>query len=107
MKRVHMLPLFAALFAVFAFACATASADDKPGTHEGTVVKAENGKLTMTGKDDKREHSHDVPATAKVTCDGKECKLEDLKKGYTVKVTIEKKDNRNVVTKIDAKKVTS
>ncbi len=104
MKRVQLLSLFVAALAVVAFVGVPAFADDKAGTHEGTVVKAENGKLTMTGKDDKREHSHDVPATAKITCDGKECKLDELKRGQTVKVTVEKKDNKNVITKIEAKK---
>lgn len=104
MKRMHLLSVAVMAMAVLALASASAFADDKPGTHEGTVVKAENGKLTMTGKEDKREHSHDVPASAKITCDGKDCKLDDLKRGYTVKVTIEKKDSKNVVSKIEAKK---
>jgi hypothetical protein len=103
MRRV-LLPLFAVTLALMVFASAPVLADDKPGTHEGTVVKAENGKLTMMSKDTKREHSHDIPATAKITCDGKDCKLEDLKKGYNVRVTVEKQGERNVVTRIDARK---
>lgn len=78
--------------------------DEKPGTHEGKVVKAEAGKLTMTDNDGKKEHTHTVPADAKVTCDGKECKVEELKAGSTVKVTTEKKGDKVVVTKIEAKK---
>jgi hypothetical protein len=70
-------------------------------THEGKVVTAGNGKLTMTGKDAAQQHTHNVPADVKITCDGKECKLEDLKAGYQLKVTT--KDDGKTVTKIEAK----
>lgn len=102
MLRRTLLVLAAAAFVVFA---APAFADDeKPGTHEGKVVKAEAGKLTMTDKDGKNQHTHTVPADAKVTCDGKDCKVEDLKAGYKVKVTTEKKGEKVQVTKIEAEK---
>jgi hypothetical protein len=94
-----------AAVAVFALALNPLQADDtKPGTHEGKVVKAEAGKLTMTDKDGKKEHTHTVPATAKVTCDGKDCKLADLKPGCSVKVTTEKKEDKVVVVSVEAKK---
>jgi formylmethanofuran dehydrogenase subunit D len=60
-------------------------AQDK--THEGTVVSAAEGKLVMTDKGGKDEHTHMIAATTKVTLDGKAAKLEDLKKGDSVKVT--------------------
>jgi hypothetical protein len=78
--------------------------DEKPGTHEGKVVKTEAGKLTMTDKDGKNEHTHAIGADAKITLDGKESKLADLKVGYPVKVTVEKKGDKNVVTKVEATK---
>lgn len=97
-----------AAVAVLALALNPLLADDtkdtKPGTHEGKVVKAEAGKLTMTDKDGKNEHTHTIPAGAKVTCDGKECKVEDLKPGSTVKVTTEKKEDKVVVVSVEAKK---
>ncbi len=43
---------------------------------------------------------------AKITCDGKDCKLDDLKKGQTVTVTIEKQGDDTVATKIEAKTAT-
>jgi Cu/Ag efflux protein CusF len=87
--------------AAFAFCATPAFAEDvKPGTHEGKVVKAADGKLTMTDKDNK-QHTHAVGADVKITVDGKEAKLEDLKAGSTVKVTAEKKDDKVVVTKIE------
>jgi Cu/Ag efflux protein CusF len=78
--------------------------DEQPGTHEGKVVKAEVGKLTMTDKDGKNEHTHMIGPDAKITVDGKESKLTDLKAGYPVKVIIEKQGDKNVVTKVEATK---
>jgi uncharacterized protein (TIGR03000 family) len=81
----------------------SASADKKSeNSHEGKVVKAVDGKLTMTGKDGSK-HTHDVPATAAITRDGKTSKLEDLKEGDMVTVTMSKDDKgKDLVTKIEA-----
>ena len=68
------------------------------GTAEGTVVKAADGKLTIQGKDNK-EHTCNVAKDATITCDGKECKLADLKPGTRVRVTLAK----NMATKVEAK----
>ena len=70
---------------------AWATADDKGDTHTGMVVSIGAGKLTMSDKDGKNEHTHDVAKDAKITLNNKECKLEDLKKGTTVKVTMKDK----------------
>jgi hypothetical protein len=59
----------------------------KEMTHEGTVVSATAKKLVMKAKGDAKEHEHTLAANAKVTCDGKDCKLEDLKSGLRVRVT--------------------
>jgi Cu/Ag efflux protein CusF len=91
-----------AAVAAFAFWATPAFAEDvKPGTHEGKVVKAEKGKLVMTDKDNK-EHTHAIGADVKITVDGKEAKLEDLKAGAKIKVTAEKKEDKVVVTKIES-----
>lgn len=103
MVRRTLFALAAVAFVVFA---SPAIADEeKPGTHEGKVVKAEAGKLTMTDKDGKNEHAHAVPADAKVSCDGKDCKVEDLKPGTKVKVTTEKVGDKVVVTKVEGNTV--
>jgi len=69
--------------------------------HEGIVVSAKDDKLTMTDMNGKNEHSHNVSRYTLITLDGEKAKLDDLKKGYTVKVTtsIDEKD----VIKIEAK----
>lgn len=70
----------------------TVSAAAEEETHEGILVSAGADTLTMTDKDGKNQQTHTVAVDAKITCDGKECKLEDLKKGITLKVTTKKGD---------------
>jgi hypothetical protein len=90
-----------AALALTFFLSQAARADEK--THEGKIVKAGDGKLTMTGKDGKKEHTHNVANNAKITCDGKECKLEDLKAGCSVKVTTKPDEKDKIVAiKIEA-----
>jgi hypothetical protein len=74
-----------------------ATAGDK-NTHEGKVVSVKGDKLTMEAKNGK-EHTHDVALNAKITCDGKECKLVDLKTGTRILVTV---DDTNHATRIQA-----
>lgn len=93
------LPLFLVALALALLVSAPIVADDM---HEGKIVKAGDGKLIMTDKDGKNEHTHDVAADAKIMLDGKDVKLEDLKKGYTVKVTT-KEGAKKVATRIEAK----
>jgi hypothetical protein len=100
LKRIFAV----AIVAAFVAWVGPVSAEDlKAGTHEGKVVKVEAGKLTMTDKDGKNEHTHAIPADAKITLDGKASKLEDLKAGQSVKVTVEKKDEKLSIVSIDAK----
>jgi len=74
------------------------AAEDK--VHEATVVKAGDGKITLTMKGDDQKHTHDVAKDAKITLDDKTVKLEELKEGLSVKVTM---DDKSVVTKIEAR----
>jgi len=97
--KLRTLPLIVAALAFVLLAYAPVRAEDGD-THDGTVVKAADGKLTMTGKDGK-EHSHAISEDVKISCDGKKCKLEDLKEGTKVKVTTKKDGEKIVVTRID------
>jgi hypothetical protein len=98
----RVLPLFVAVLALILLGGGVAVAQDKD-THEGTVVKAGNGKLVMTEKGSKTEHTHTIAPDAKILCDGKECKLEDLQKGYFVKVTT-KPNDKTVAIRVEAHK---
>jgi hypothetical protein len=62
-----------------------ALADDKSDKkmQEGAVVSAGSGKLTIKDTNN-TEHSYSVDNSVKVTVDGKNAKLEDLKKGMKV-----------------------
>ena len=67
--------------------------------HEVTVVKAGDGKITMTMKGDEKKHTHDVAKAAMITLDGKKITLKELKEGFPAKVTL---DDEFVVHKIEA-----
>lgn len=91
------VPLFLFAIAVAIFATQPAFAEDK--THDGSIVSAGAGKLTMTMTGDDKKHTHDVAKDAKISLDGKAAKLEDLKAGFHVKVTI---DDKNIAKAIEA-----
>jgi len=96
----RVLPLLAILALVCLVSAPARAADEK--TVEGTVVSAGKGKLTIEGAKDKKEHSCMVAKDAKITCNGKECKLDELKKGAKVKVTVEGEGKKAKATKIEA-----
>jgi hypothetical protein len=70
---------------VVALVAGFAQAADK--THDGLIVSVAEGKLVMSDADGKNEHTHNIGLTTKITLNGKEAKLADLKKGDKVKVT--------------------
>ena len=67
-------------------------------TDEGKVVRVTENNLTMADKDGKHEHTHAVARDTKVTLDGKECKLEDIKPGMRVRVTTKEGDKDHTVS---------
>lgn len=95
-----MLRCVLPVVAILALLCLIAAPASAADTAEGTVVKAADGKLTIADKD-KKEHSCTVAKDAKISCDGKVCKLEDLKKGVKVKVTLEGTGDKAMATKIE------
>jgi Ni/Co efflux regulator RcnB len=104
-KRImvyRILPRFLAALALVLFVAApqAAAQADQADSHEGKVVSVTGNKLVMTGKDGK-EHSHTLSADAKVTCDSKACKAEDLKPGQKIRVTTKKGDTQTAV-KVEA-----
>jgi hypothetical protein len=104
--------LSGSLLALFAGTWAPAQQRDQAGadkaaanTHEGTVVSVKDDKLVMQGKAQPaqvaREHTHLLAPGAKVTCDGKECRLDDFKAGQKVRVTT-KAGDQTVATRVEA-----
>jgi hypothetical protein len=98
LPRALSLSLLVLIVSLFLTAPALA---DKEQTHECVVVKAGDGKITVSKGE--KEHSAPVAGDAKITLDGKDCKLEDLKKDYKVKLTLRFKEGEGVVVvKLDA-----
>jgi hypothetical protein len=100
----RVLFLLLAALALVCFLGQPAVADDKAekgDTHEGTIVSVTATKLIMKKTGEETEHEHTMADNAKITCDGKECKLEDLKPGQKVRVTI-KKGEKGIATKVEA-----
>jgi hypothetical protein len=100
----RVLPLFLVAVALMLFAGLPVSAAQQgqpANTHEGTVVSVAGDKLIMRMKDQKEEHTHTLAPNAKVTCDGRDCKLTDLRPGLKIKVTT-KPDDKTTAVKIEA-----
>ncbi len=74
-------------------------------SHDGKVVSitaganGADGKLVMTDKDGKQEHTHAISKTVKITLDKKDVVLTELKTGDAVKVTT---DDNGIVTAVAA-----
>jgi hypothetical protein len=100
-RRVFVVAAVTAVWMVPVFA------DETPGTHEGKVVMAGGGKLVMADKGGKNQHTYTVGSDTNITLDGKAAKLEDLKVGFAVRVTAEKKGDKVMATRIEAKNVDS
>lgn len=96
----RMFPLAALALALFVGGPALAAKAADEATHDGKVVSVTGDTMVMTDKDGK-EHTHTVAADAKVTCDGKECKIKELKPGMKIRVTT-KKDDKKAATRIEA-----
>jgi hypothetical protein len=80
----HAVTCLMVVFVLSLVASYTQAADK---IHDGTVVSVAEGKLVMSDKEGKNEHTHAIGLTTKITLNGKEAKLADLKKGDAVKVT--------------------
>jgi hypothetical protein len=107
MRRV--LSLTAAL-AVVLFVGAAVAADktdkDKDNTGStvtGTVSKVSSDSITVTDSNGK-DHMLTIAKDAKITCDGKDCKLADLDPSKVKSVTVTlNTDDKTKADKIEAK----
>lgn len=64
------------------------------------VVKVEGDRLFVS-KDGGSEHSAPVASDVKITVDGKNTKLADLKSGTKIKLTVQKGDGKITIMKIE------
>lgn len=92
--------LFAAA-AALALVCGNAPAAEEKTIDNCKVVKVDGTKLTIE-REPGKEHTAEVAADAKITADGKDVKLADLKVGTRVKVTVKKEDAKLTITKVEA-----
>jgi hypothetical protein len=69
---------------------------------DAKVVKVDGDKLTSTSEKGV-DHQYTVAKDAKVTCDGKDSKLSELKAGSTIRMTM-CKDDKNKVLAVDCGK---
>ncbi len=82
---------------------ATAGSALAEGTQEGTIVsvkadaKDDLRQIVMTDQAGKKEMTFTVAASAKVTIDEKDAELKDLRKGDSVKVTLDESDKVTAV----------
>lgn len=69
--------------------------------HDGMVVSTVDDTLMMKSGAEGNEHSHELLKDARVTLDGKSCRLSDLKKGISIRVTTDDAFSA-VATRIEA-----
>jgi hypothetical protein len=100
-KRAVVLALAVMVLALFSLGVQAQPPDQKDLTHEGKVVSITGNKLVMTDKDGKNEHTMNVETTARIFCDGKVCKLADLKPGLKIRVTT-KPGEKTTAVKVEA-----
>ena len=72
----------------------------KVHVREATVVKADDGKITLTMKGSDQKHIHEVAKDSTIALDDKKAKLEELKDGFSANVTI---NDKLVITNIEAR----
>jgi hypothetical protein len=101
----YLIALALALFVGTPVRADKDKAAERGDRHEGTVVSVTADTLVMKGNaedgEEARKHSHTLADNARVLCDGKECKLEDLKAGQKVRVTTQKGD-KGIAVRVEA-----
>ncbi len=69
-------------------------------THQGKVISVSGNRVTSTC-DNGQQHVHTVGKDTRVTCDGQNSKVADLKSGDSIRVTM---SDKNIVVSIDSGK---
>lgn len=101
MYRMLSLAMVLVALVLFVGVDVRAQVKDDPNTHTGKFLSATGKTFKMEDKGGK-EHSHTLAATAKVIgLDGKEIRLDDLKRGQEIRVTT-KEGDRTTALKVEA-----
>ena len=95
-----MFRLFSILLVGLVLAGMAAAAVDE--VHEGKVIAATEGKITIQDKDGNSE-VFTVAPDAKITLDGKAVKLEEVANGSMVKATVKTTGDKKIATIVEAK----
>lgn len=94
-----MFRLFTIILVGLALSSVAIAADE---VHEGKVLLAKDGKITLQDKDGNSE-VFAVAADAKITLDGKTAKLVEIASGNVAKVTVKTAGDKKTATVIEAK----
>jgi hypothetical protein len=98
--RTLAMGLMAVALIVLASGASVLAAEQAKDTHTGTFVSVKGNQITMKDKAGK-EHTHTLSPEAKIFgADGKECRVDDLREGQTIRVTT-KADDKTVAVKIE------
>lgn len=74
-----------------------------PQVHEGMVVSASTGQLSMRAADGK-EHMFKTNDMTRITVNGKPGKLEDLKSGMAIRVMLDAMKQVTAISTVDDRK---
>jgi hypothetical protein len=94
-----MFRLFSILLVSLILTSTSIAADE---VHEGKILLAKDGKITLQDKDGNSE-VFAVAADAKITLDGKPANLGDLANGNVAKVTVKTVGDKKTAIAIEAK----
>jgi len=71
-------------------------------SHEGLVVSAKDGALTMTDVNGSNKHTHNIAKDVNIQLNGKAATLNDLHQGDFVTVTVNDRDGKDFVAAVHA-----
>ncbi|WP_425617354.1 hypothetical protein NA78x_001028 [Anatilimnocola sp. NA78] len=106
MLRFTGMLLFVALTGLLGgavYASSETQAAAEPQLHEGTVVSAGTGQVSMKTADGK-EHVFKTNDTTRITVNGKPGKLEDLKPGIQIRVMTDQMNKVTSISTVDDRK---
>jgi len=96
---IRLLSILLVGLVLTSFTSAALAVDE---VHEGKVLQAKDGKISLQDKDGNSE-VFSVATDAKITLDGKAVKLEEIANGNVAKVTVKTTGDKKTATVIEAK----